>query len=183
MSEVVEKEIKRYSYSKELWADVLNLYMRGFTHRQTRRVLMQKYEQVPASMTIKSKMKNYNDEIKDARRQNAEVDILVALDNELDHLEDISDDILHYAIPQTMADMEADKFKELPVEDKLRIVLREVNAKAQRVERKMLRLDPDANSATPLQIFIQNAQKARREDNGATVDASPDIIDVAFVEE
>ena len=180
-----ERPFSMPAYSKEMKSDCLALYIKGYGSRQIRRLLATKYkdtEKVPDSRLMRTWISKYSQEVKGAVAKSREMDVLIALEAEGEYLEDVSDDILSYAIPATMKDLEEGKFKELPTQDKIQIVLKELNAKAQRVERKILRLDPQAANTTPLQIFIQNAQAKKREQDGTTADASPDIIDVEVVE-
>ncbi len=180
--EALVKEAK-YDYT-EMKADALALFLKGFGSRPARRILYKKYkDNIVASRTMRLWFANYTDEVKAAVGSFRQMDVLIALETESSHLEDISDDILHYAIPSVMKDMKANKFDELSTQDKLQIVLKEINSKAQRVERRMQRLDPQPIQNT-FPIFIQRAMKQSSEKmNGSSNSGDTDgsaIIDAEF---
>jgi hypothetical protein len=195
MSEVETKDeqkdlqaLKNTKYSKELRADCLNLYIKGYGSRQARRILALKYKRVPDSSNIRQWFRRYSEEIKEARGVNRDMEVLTALEAEGDYLEDISDDFLRFAAPAVIEGGE-EKFKKLSYKDQVESLLKEINNKSRRNEAKILRLDPKTSNVSPLQIFIQQAQARKKElDDGQTTEgldgiaADGNVIDVEFVE-
>lgn len=168
-----------YDYT-EMKADALALFMLGHGSRQARRILNQKYPaNIVSSRSIRRWFADYSDEVKDAVSKKREMSVLVALEAEGDWVEDVSDDILSFAIPSLMTDLKEDKFNDLPLKDKLDVVTKEINAKSQRNDRKIQRTDPALAAQPPIMAFINLAKQkhAKKEENGTTSD--PIIIDVA----
>ncbi len=168
MSEV-EKAPSWQDRGDEIKKDALALYIRGHGFRAARRILMKKYTLVPASDTIRGWSRKYSKDVKEALAKDGEMAILEALEAEGDHVEDISDDILSYAVPSVMKDLKDNKFDDLPLKEKLDIVTKEINAKSRRTEVKIMRLDPSVTVVSPFQVFINlaKAEKARKEDGNS----------------
>lgn len=167
------------SNAKEMKALALTLFLKGFGARHTRRVLGEKYPDLPASRTIRVWFTKYSAEVKEARSLNGEADVLVALEAENDYVEDVSDDFLKFAVPEVM-EKGKEKFKTLPYEVQANMVLKEIHNKSQRNDRKILRLDPQTTNNTAINIFAQFAKSKKREDDG--ISAGDNIIDVEAVE-
>jgi hypothetical protein len=178
-----------YDYS-EMKVDALALYMKGYGSRHARRILYQKYkDNVVASNTIRAWFRKYGDEIKDAVGRSREMDVLAALEAEDDWAEDVSDDILSFALPSLMKDLKANKFDELPIKDKWDAVTKEINAKSQRNERKILRLDSRSGPDIPQFVILamrqsseapKAGQPTEKELNGSSDSRNPAIIDAEF---
>ena len=166
-------------YGDEMKADCLALYLKGFSAREARRLLAKKYPEIPPSRTIRGWQMKYSEEIKEAVSRFGEMDMLIALEREGDHLEDISDDILDFAVP-VVIEGGKEKFEALPYKDQLDIVLKEVHNKSRRTEAKILRLDPQLSTDTALNVFVNFAKSKNREENGTT--ATENIIDADIVQ-
>ncbi len=188
MSETVEKEPRWQDNEKEIKADALALYIRGHGFRKARRILMKKFSLVPASDTIRGWSRKYSKDVKEALAKDGEMAILEALEVEGDHVEDISDDILSYAVPSVMKDLKDGKFDDLPLKEKLDIVTKELTAKSRRNETKIMRLDPAVNSQAPpfIVALLRQSTKSFGEPDGSTgtgiIDAQvTDVQQVASV--
>jgi hypothetical protein len=169
ISNVYPKELKDYARA---------LYIQGYGSRQTRRILMQKWDEVPESRVIRYWYATYTKDIKALRDTTQETSLLAALQAEEELVEDRSDDVMFGLQPLINSAFKEGMFDDYDKLELLKVYLKENNDRGKRANTKIMRLDPNVSNVTAFQIFIDTAKKkAEAQHNGNASDAT--VIDVS----
>ena len=194
VEDLIKQSLALHSYPQCVRDDCLKLNIAGMGSRNIRRILARKYARVPNSSTIRGWMRKDNPGVNNAlAKVNTEADVLSLLKDEAEYVEDISDDILSFAVPSLMKKLKKGGFDDMPLKEHTDVVTKEINSKSQRNDRKILR-QPGSHANIPQFIILASRQSPEpptaeefnvgppttEELNGSSDSGNTTIIDADF---